>query len=90
MVCCASLSGFISTPPSGVGLGLIGELGAVALDLAGFGVEEQRANRGAADVQADDEGIVHGLEWRTERNAEFGLDVLFLFPIVILVTLAAG
>ena len=71
-------------------LGLIGELGAVALDLARFRVKKQGAHRGAANVQADDEGIVHGLEWRTERNGELGLDVLFLFPIVILVTLAAG
>ena len=71
-------------------LGLIGELGAVPLDLARFRVKKQRAHRGAADVQADDKGIVHVLEWRTERNGEIGLDVLFLFPIVILVTLTAG
>ena len=45
--------------------------------------------RGAAYVQADDKRIVHVLKWRTERNGELGLDVLFLFPIVILVALAA-
>ena len=71
-------------------LGLISELGVVALDLARFSIEEQGTHRGTADVQADDKGIVHVLEWRTERNGELGLDVLFLFPIVILVTLAAG